>query len=74
MKLKQFYFALILLNPYTVNGQELDSFPQAAPAHLNYAQQDVMYSKILSENRKINIYLPDNFEKSSEQLTYPVLV
>lgn len=74
MKLKQIYFALILLNPYTINGQELDSFPQAAPAHLNYAQQDVIYSKILSENRKINIYLPDNYEKSSEQLTYPVLV
>jgi predicted alpha/beta superfamily hydrolase len=72
MKMKQIFLVLILLNLHKVNGQEFDSSPQGTP--INYAQQDVIYSKILNESRKVNIYLPDNFKKSSNLQTYPVLL
>ncbi len=47
--------------------------PIIASKPLNYAQQITFDSKILGKSQVMNIYLPDNFEQSSDHHTYPVI-
>lgn len=41
---------------------------------ISYAQQIVFHSKILNEDRGINIYLPKSFYTSSAKQTYPLIM
>jgi predicted alpha/beta superfamily hydrolase len=40
---------------------------------INYAQQITFDSKVLGKYQVMNIYLPENFEQSSDHHTYPVI-
>ena len=76
MKLKHIFSIIVLLNFYNVvkaqqNKNEL-SITESIP--LTYAQQYVIHSKILNEDRKVNIFLPESFYEVSAQHTYPVLL
>ncbi|TXN37299.1 tetratricopeptide repeat protein [Flagellimonas hymeniacidonis] len=80
MKLLKFFLALgILLNFSNSNAQQKETSNQSIlnkkqSITLTYAQQDVIHSKILNEDKSINIFLPEGFHKSSERHTYPVLM
>ena len=66
-------FILIIFFSSEVNAQGGEKIEkQSIP--LVYAQQDIINSKILNEDRKVNISLPENFSESSDQHTYPVLL
>lgn len=41
---------------------------------VTYAQQHVIHSKVLNEERKINIFLPESFYEVSVEHTYPILL
>ncbi|UII20325.1 alpha/beta hydrolase-fold protein [Fulvivirga ligni] len=67
---------LILLNLLSIFFA-IPVFSQQAYKHehpLIYAHQEVIHSKILNEERAINIYLPQSFYEVSEEHTYPVLL
>ncbi|UGU14891.1 hypothetical protein LS482_14465 [Sinomicrobium kalidii] len=75
MKFKYIFLILILTHCLSLSGQEQNSLQQLrASIPLSYAQQDSIYSEILDESRKINIYLPESFHEASEEHQYPVLV
>ncbi|MCX2681324.1 tetratricopeptide repeat protein [Galbibacter sp. EGI 63066] len=73
MKLNLIFCILILFfinNP--VQAQQDSNKAESTP--LTFAQQEVIHSKILNEDRTINIFLPESFHEKSIQHTYPVLL
>lgn len=76
MKLKHIFCIIILLNFCSVTNaqQNKNELSTKEPTPLTYAQQYVFHSKILNEDRKINIFLPESFYMVSEKHTYPVLL
>ncbi|MEQ8811070.1 MAG: alpha/beta hydrolase-fold protein [Imperialibacter sp.] len=76
MKLKCTFCLAALLSSYGVahaqsNNNEL-AVKESAP--LTFAQQYVLHSNILNEDRRVNIFLPESFYEVSAQHTYPVLL
>lgn len=73
-------FAITILLSFMANiasGQKLDDLKQASKIQstpLVYAQQDILYSKILDEERVINVYLPKSFHQASKKSTYPLII
>ena len=76
MKLKYILHIITFLGFYNfANAQESEyelTFKESIP--LTYAQQYVFHSKVLNEERKVNIFLPESFYEASTQHTYPVLL
>lgn len=52
----------------------IDAQPSSDLSHLSFGKQFNHYSKILDENRTVNIYLPEYYEVSSPDHTYPVIL
>jgi len=75
-KLRYIFCIIILLNFYNVVNaqQDKDELFLKESIPLTYAQQYIYHSKILNEDRKVNIFLPDSFYESSVEHTYPVLL
>lgn len=71
MKFKYIFLSLIFLNFHSLLAQVNQQKPSVS---LSFAQQDSIYSEVLDESRKINIYLPENFHEASEDHRYPVFV
>jgi len=75
--LKQIFFVLALVsasyinNANAVKSQSEQLISLSTP--LNYAQQVTFESKILGSSQQMNIYLPEDFEQSSDHHTYPVI-
>lgn len=75
MKIKAIHLSLILLSlQQQTAGQELSRSLQRTSSPLTYAQQDVIDSEILGEQRRFNILLPESFHTASDTHTYPVLI
>ncbi|WP_416866381.1 MAG: alpha/beta hydrolase-fold protein [Imperialibacter sp.] len=76
MKLKCTFCLVALLKFYGVaHAQPINNeFFAKEPTPLTYAQQYLLHSKILNEDRKVNIFLPESFYEVSAQHTYPVLL
>jgi predicted alpha/beta superfamily hydrolase len=76
MKFRHIIFIITLLNFSNVtNAQQNEnklSIKKKIP--VTYAYQELFHSTILNEDRKINIFLPENFYKVSTQHKYPVLL
>ncbi|WP_103072382.1 alpha/beta hydrolase-fold protein [Aquimarina sediminis] len=54
--------------------QSQESLLKISSSPITYGQKITFNSKILEENRVMNIYLPDSFEVASEDHTYPVIM
>lgn len=70
-----FFVALLLIN--TVALAQRDSIQTELVEKripLTFAYQEIIHSKILNQDKKINICLPENFYEVSSQHTYPVLL
>jgi predicted alpha/beta superfamily hydrolase len=67
-----FLFVIVSVNAQQTNNQKQSQKTQSTL--LSYAQQDVFHSKILNEDRTINIYLPKSFHNSSVDHTYPLIM
>lgn len=78
MKLKHIFYIITLFNFYHVaqaqRSTTKDKSSLTEPTLLNYAQQVIVQSNILNEDRTINIFLPESFHNSSVKHTYPVLL
>ncbi|MEQ8534989.1 MAG: hypothetical protein RIB86_24255, partial [Imperialibacter sp.] len=76
MKLKCTFCLAALLSSYGVAHAQSNNNELAAkePAPLTFAQQYVLHSNILNEDRRVNIFLPESFYEVSAQHTYPVLL
>jgi predicted alpha/beta superfamily hydrolase len=78
MKLKHFICLTVVLNICNIaQAQEKSKKRELNPSEsipLAYAQQHVIHSKVLNEDRKVNIFLPESFNEASEQHTYPILL
>jgi len=62
--------ASVLYNITAINAQE--NIKKSKP--VVFAQQEVIHSSILKEDKIINICLPENFHEVSKEHTYPVLL
>ncbi|MDY8136564.1 alpha/beta hydrolase-fold protein [Aquimarina sp. 2201CG5-10] len=67
---------IFLLSIFYGKAQQSDkSFLSAVSSSpTTYAQKISFHSKILNEDRKMNIYLPESFYTASEDHTYPVIL
>ncbi|MEQ8683854.1 MAG: alpha/beta hydrolase-fold protein [Imperialibacter sp.] len=76
MKLKCTFCLAALLSSYGVAHAQSNNNELAAKeyAPLTFAQQYVLHSNILNEDRRVNIFLPESFYEVSAQHTYPVLL
>lgn len=72
-----FYIALFLITSNVTLAQKVGTHKEFTPKKsttLTFAHQDIFHSNLLNEDRRINIFLPDDFYKTSSQHTYPVLL
>ncbi|MBK6265100.1 hypothetical protein JKA74_08625 [Marivirga sp. S37H4] len=66
------YIVILLFNYNLAQAQQDANKVESTP--LTFARQDVIHSKILNEDRTINIFLPESFHETSIHHTYPVLL
>ncbi|MBS9462999.1 tetratricopeptide repeat protein [Flagellimonas sp. 389] len=65
---------LLSFHKLIIAQQGKDKLSVKKSESLCYAQQEIIHSKILNEERKVNIFLPEGFYTESSQHTYPVLI
>ncbi len=69
---KLFHLSLIVLCCFTVNLHSQNTIKEASKEPLTIGDAVTLSSKILSEDRMLNIYLPEGY-KAQDTLKYPVL-
>lgn len=76
MNYKYFFCIIVLLSSYNliIAQQEKNKLSIKTSEPLSYGQKDIIHSKILNEERTVNIFLPESFHTASSQHTYPVLI
>ncbi len=76
MKLKYIFHLIVFLNFCTVASAQEDKkeWSVKEPVPLTYAEQYVIHSKILNEDRTVNVFLPESFYEVSADHTYPVFL
>lgn len=67
-----FYIILVLFSSNLTQARQNSTKAESIP--LTFARQDVIHSKFLNEDKRINVFLPESFYETSIQHNYPVLL
>lgn len=78
MKTNSFFIITILLFTFIFTGKAQQSHESSvskiSSSPITYAEKITFHSKILDENRIMNIYVPESFHVASKDHTYPVVM